>query len=60
MADTQVFFGSNDGRFYALDIGSGKKLWEFEAGSPLAAAPAIGGGRIVIGTQDGRLYRFGE
>jgi outer membrane protein assembly factor BamB len=60
VADTRVFFGSNDGRFYVLDIASGKKLWEFDGGSPFATSPAIGGGRIVISTQDGRVHCFGE
>ena len=36
--------GGNDGRFYVLELGTGKKVWEFEAGSPLSASPG-GGGR---------------
>lgn len=59
IADGRVFVGSNDGRFYVLDVGTGNKLWEFNAGGPLSASPAIGRGRIVIGSQDGRLYCFG-
>jgi outer membrane protein assembly factor BamB len=54
-----VFVGSNDGRFYVLNLTTGAKLWEFEAGAPLSASPAIANGRIVIGSQDGRLYCFG-
>jgi len=59
VAGGRVFFGSNDGRLYVLDIQSGKKVWEFEAGAALSSSPAIGGGRIVIGAQDGALYCFG-
>jgi outer membrane protein assembly factor BamB len=55
----RVFVGSNDGRFYALNLATGAKLWEFTAGSALSASPAIASGRIVIGAQDGRLYCFG-
>ncbi|HVF22710.1 MAG TPA: PQQ-binding-like beta-propeller repeat protein [Pyrinomonadaceae bacterium] len=55
----RVFVGSNDGRFYVLNLASGDKLWEFDAGAPLSASPAIANGRIVIGSQDGRLYCFG-
>ncbi|MDQ3665599.1 MAG: PQQ-binding-like beta-propeller repeat protein [Acidobacteriota bacterium] len=59
IAGGRVFVGSNDGRFYVLNLTTGAKLWEFTAGAPLSASPAIARGRIVIGAQDGRLYCFG-
>jgi outer membrane protein assembly factor BamB len=59
IAGGRVFIGSNDGRFYVLNVNTGAKLWEFDAGAPLSASPAIANGRIVIGSQDGRLYCFG-
>jgi eukaryotic-like serine/threonine-protein kinase len=59
IADGRVFVGSNDGRFYVLNVTDGAKLWEFNAGAALSASPAIAKGRIVIGSQDGRLYCFG-
>ena len=59
IADGRVFVGSNDGRFYVLNLTDGAKVWEFTAGAPLLASPAIAKGRIVIGSQDGRLYCFG-
>ncbi|HEV7683198.1 MAG TPA: PQQ-binding-like beta-propeller repeat protein [Pyrinomonadaceae bacterium] len=59
VAGGRVFVGSNDGRFYVLNLNTGAKVWEFTAGAPLSASPAIGRGRIVIGSQDGRLYCFG-
>jgi outer membrane protein assembly factor BamB len=59
IAGGRVFVGSNDGRFYVLNVNTGAKLWEFNAGAPLSASPAIARGRIVIGSQDGRLYCFG-
>ena len=59
IADGRVFVGSNDGKFYVLNLMTGAKLWEFTAGAPLSASPAIAKGKIVIGSQDGRLYCFG-
>jgi eukaryotic-like serine/threonine-protein kinase len=59
VAGGRVFVGSNDGRFYVLNLSTGGKLWEFNAGAPLSASPAIARGRVVIGSQDGRLYCFG-
>ena len=55
----RVYVGSNDGRFYVLDLTNGNKLWEFTAGSAISASPAIASGRIVIGSQDGKIYCFG-
>jgi outer membrane protein assembly factor BamB len=54
-----VYIGSNDGRFYVLQLATGTKVWEFEAGAALSASPAIADGKVVIGAQDGRLYCFG-
>ena len=59
VAGGRAYIGSNDGRFYALDMSNGAKLWEFTAGAPLSASPAIAAGRVVIGSQDGKLYCFG-
>jgi hypothetical protein len=32
---------------------------EWHAGAALSASPAIAGGRLVIGAQDGRIYCLG-
>jgi outer membrane protein assembly factor BamB len=34
-------------------------VWEYEAGDAQTSSPAIAGGRIVIGSLEGRLYCFG-
>ena len=59
VAGGRVYIGSNDGRFYVLQLATGTKVWEFEAGAALSASPAIADGKVVIGAQDGRLYCFG-
>ena len=59
IAGGRVYVGSNDGRFYVLNLANGAKVWEFNAGAPLSASPAIASGRLIIGSQDGRLYCFG-
>ena len=48
--------------FYALDAITGKVL--FSSGETIHgfshfSAPAVGGGRVYVGTQDGTLYAFG-
>jgi outer membrane protein assembly factor BamB len=59
IAGGRVYVGSNDGRFYVLDLAKGTKLWEFNAGGAVSASPAIANGRVVIGDQNGKLYCFG-
>ena len=54
-----VYVGGNDGKLYVLDAASGKSLFVFEAGGPLSASPAIASGRLVIGSQDGKLFCLG-
>jgi outer membrane protein assembly factor BamB len=58
--DGRVFFGSNDGNLYAVDGKTGKETWKFTAGAPISASPAMVGNRIVIGSQDGRIYCLGS
>jgi outer membrane protein assembly factor BamB len=55
----RVLVGSSDGRLYSLDRKTGKELWRFDAGGGLIAAPAVAGGYLVIGNDDGQLYCFG-
>jgi eukaryotic-like serine/threonine-protein kinase len=54
-----VFIGSSDGRFYVLDLKTGKQAWQYEAGSPITASPAVADGAVVVGTVDGTIICFG-
>ena len=48
------------GEIYILKLSSGEIVWKFDTGSPILASPSIAGGKLVIGTEDGILYCFGE
>src|SRR5947199_5122596 len=41
IAGGRVFVGSNDGRVYGLDLASSKKVWAYEAASPVTSSPAV-------------------
>ena len=43
----------------ATYLTKGTKLFEFNAGGPLSASPAVVPGRLVIGNQDGKLFCLG-
>jgi outer membrane protein assembly factor BamB len=49
----------SDGRLYVLDAATGRKQWEFDAGTAVTGSPAIAAGRVVVGAGDGRIYCFG-
>jgi len=55
----RVFFGSGDGKLYALDLESGEPVWRFAAGSAISSSPAVGRERLVIAAEDGAIYCFG-
>jgi outer membrane protein assembly factor BamB len=55
-----IYFGSADGKLYALNA-NGEKKWSFDAGAVVAAPPAIGkDGTVYFGSADGNLYALEE
>jgi outer membrane protein assembly factor BamB len=55
----RIYVGSADGKLYVVDARTGKAVFEFEAGGPLSASPAVVNGRLVIGSADGKLFCLG-
>jgi len=56
-----VFSGSDEGNFFALDASSGKPLWDFQTGGPIAANPisfTIDGQQAVAIASGKVLYVF--
>jgi alcohol dehydrogenase (cytochrome c) len=57
-----VFASSNEGNFYALDAVTGKPLWDFQTGGPIAANPVsfqVDGKQYVAVAADRALFIFG-
>ncbi len=52
----KVYFGSSDGKLYALDATTGDWEWEFETGDKIWSTPAIDGDTLYIGSFDKKLY----
>jgi outer membrane protein assembly factor BamB len=52
----KVYFGTEEGEFFALSASSGEELWRFKAGGPVSAAAAFFGNLIVFGSDEGKLY----
>jgi outer membrane protein assembly factor BamB len=56
LAGGRLYLGTHDGSVLALDPASGARLWGFETGDAVLAAPAVEGGRVYAGSFDGHVY----
>ena len=55
--DGNVYVGSDDGNFYAIDSDTGEERWRFSTGGEIRSSPAIGpNGTIYFGSLDNNLY----
>lgn len=53
--DKKVYATTGFGGVFALDMVSGKKIWRYEAGTPIRIAPTVAGGKVIIQTMDNLL-----
>jgi outer membrane protein assembly factor BamB len=66
-----VYVGSNDGKLYAFDATGGDAnctgaaptrtctpLWTAATGDSVGSSPAVVGGTVYVGSNDGKLYAF--
>ena len=51
-----IYFGSEDGNFYALDAESGYMRWVFKSGAEINSIPYADETRVYFGSKDGKLY----
>jgi outer membrane protein assembly factor BamB len=51
-----VYFGSTEGNVYALNAGTGAKLWSFTTGIGVLSSPAVANGVVYVGSQNGTVY----
>ncbi len=51
-----LYFGSDDGKLYKIDVDSGILIWEFATGDKVRGAPALAGRTVVFPSWDGFLH----
>ncbi len=56
LCDSVLYLGGNDGRFLAVDAGSGSVLWTYNTACGICGEPAVTGTTVFFGGQDGYLY----
>jgi outer membrane protein assembly factor BamB len=54
--EDDVFFGSDDGKLYKVDVDSGILIWEFATKDKVRGGPALAAGKVVFASWDGFLY----
>lgn len=54
----QLFIGTGDHRFLALDSGTGDLLWERRLGLASADASAVTEGAVYVAARDGKMFRL--
>jgi outer membrane protein assembly factor BamB len=56
LAGGTLYFGSDDGNFYALDARTGALRWRLAVGAGIASSPSIVDGTVFFTAWDGKLY----
>jgi len=56
VAGNQVFVGGGDGNVHALELETGKPIWQFPTGGQVRSSPTLWEGRIFVGSFDGNVY----
>ena len=56
IVDGLVYFGSRDGKIYALNATSGIEQWEYQTGSWVDSSPIIVDGIVYFGSNDSNMY----
>jgi outer membrane protein assembly factor BamB len=51
-----VYFGSDDGFFYAVDTTNGEQIWSYRTGDKVRSSPAVADGVVFFGSYDGNFY----
>lgn len=54
--NNRLFFGSGDGRVYALKAETGEVIWSFQTNDIVHNTPVVYGDKLYIGSFDGNLY----
>jgi eukaryotic-like serine/threonine-protein kinase len=51
-----VYFGSGDGKLYAVDQETGKEKWSFRTSLPIPSTPAVADGLVFFTSYEAALY----
>lgn len=55
-----LYVGSEDGKFYSIDMDGGRERWSFDHDGVVRSTPAVGNRTVYAGTDTGQLYALIE
>ena len=58
--NNSLFFGSGDGRVYALKAETGEVIWSYQTNDIVHNTPVAFGDKIYVGSFDGNLYALNQ
>ena len=53
-----VYAATYEGGLLAIDLETGKRLWDFQAGPRFGTSPSLADGAVYVGGGGGQLYRL--
>jgi hypothetical protein len=53
-----IYFGTDDGVLYCLNVENGYRRWSYDLGVPIRSSPAIAGNMLFVNGSDGTLFAF--
>lgn len=56
----QIYFGSADSNFYALNKVSGKLNWKFKTKGQIHSSPTIHNNKVLFSSADGKIYALNQ
>jgi eukaryotic-like serine/threonine-protein kinase len=56
IADGRVYFGCENGKVFALELATGRKVWEVKFDGSVMATPLVLGNTIYVGTNESVFY----
>ncbi|MGI9609061.1 MAG: PQQ-binding-like beta-propeller repeat protein, partial [Acidimicrobiia bacterium] len=59
LAGDLLYFGADNGTFYAVDADTGEEVWSFQTDGEVRSSPAVADGAIYVGSRDGNIYALG-
>ncbi|MCJ8329043.1 MAG: PQQ-binding-like beta-propeller repeat protein, partial [Lentisphaeria bacterium] len=54
--EAEVYFGSDDGYLYKVDIDSGILIWQFKTNGRIRSAPVVADKKVYVASWDGNVY----